>query len=304
MNIIRKLKGYLELLRLHNVLLSYIAVMIGLLATYSYVFNSKPSITGLGDIAKLTLILGLPVLFVSAAGYVINDYFDIEIDKINKPYRPLPSGRVSPLEAYRLSIALFVIGIALSTWIGIVVLVFTVVNAILIYIYSYRLKRLGLIGNLVVALCSSNTILFGSLAFIESHNLSFIALLPSLPLAIIAFLLVLAREFVKGIEDYFGDKEHGVRTLAVVVGLKKSIIITLITIAILICMSWIPLILGASIFYLPLAIIVDILSMYSIIILMRTDEVELIIFKASRSRRILKIAFAIGIFAFIIGYLL
>ncbi|RLG88309.1 MAG: MFS transporter [Thermoprotei archaeon] len=304
MSIAARIRGYIELLRLHNVFLSYIAVMIGLLATYNYLFNSKPLIANLGDLSKYALVLGLPVLFISAAGYVINDYFDIEIDKLNKPYRPLPSGRVSPSEAYRLSIALFIIGIALSAWIGIVVLLFTVANAILIYIYSYKLKKLGLIGNLVIALCSSNTILFGSLAFIESNNQSFTALLPSIPLAVIAFLLVLAREFVKGIEDYIGDKEHGVHTLAVIIGPRKSVFITLITISILISISWVPLILGASIFYLPLAIIVDILSIYSVITLINIRELEVIIRRASKSRRILKIAFAIGILAFIIGYIM
>ncbi len=299
MRITAKIKALLMLLRIHNVVLSYIAVLIGALAITKYAGLDIETL----DLVKTSLIVGIPVLLVSAAGYVVNDYFDIEVDRINKPYRPLPSGMISPETAFNLALTLFVMGIASSIWLKWPVVLFTGINAILIYAYSYKIKKLGLPGNIVIAFCSSNTILYGALAWCLIYNLDLKYLLVIIPPYVISFILVIAREFVKGVEDYVGDRSLGIRTLPVVMGIRKSLLVIVAVVIAMICISWLPLMLGASLIYGILALVVDAMALHSSIILIKAKSDEDAIKVAMKARRELKISFGIGILAFLLGYL-
>ncbi|MQK95647.1 UbiA family prenyltransferase, partial [Escherichia coli] len=79
------------------------------------------------------------VVLIAAGGYVINDYYDAEIDLINKPFRPIPSGRVSKVEALILSLILMSLGIAFSYYVGLISFTYAVFNAVLLILYSRRL---------------------------------------------------------------------------------------------------------------------------------------------------------------------
>ena len=287
----QKLIAYVELVRAHNLVVVLFTTYVG----YAIVYRALYASLGLDHWFPL---IAAVVVLVAAGGYAINDYFDRDIDAINKPERPIPSGRISPHEALFLSIVVGVAGLGIALLIGPLAFVYALVNAVLVYTYSWRLKRTGFIGNIVIAFNSASSIIFGGLAYAELvkawHSLNTVIVVAS-----IAFLLVLAREFVKGVEDYVGDKAHGVRTLAVILGPRRASLIALFTILIVVVISPIPYVLGLySITYLVLATIVDIIALYSTLKLVRAQNP---IEEAARTRRALKICFLIGAIAFIVG---
>ncbi len=279
MKALTKLKAYAELLRVHNLVGTALGVLAGALAY--------------GSLAPTPLLLAIfSACSVAAAGYAINDYFDIEIDKVNKPERPIPSGRVSPKEALLTSYLLFVLGVAVAIPIGPVTVSFAALNAILMYYYSKVLKKKGLIGNLTVAFSTSATLFYGALA-ISEWNDSLTNLWRIIPLVAMVFTLTLAREIVKGVEDVVGDSLAGVRTLAVIRGtsyaLKVALVLTLVALlfGILSCFT-----LNLGTVFLAFTIIGALLSVYSIVKALRSEDHV----KASAfSRRAMKIAMFLGL---------
>lgn len=287
----QKLIAYAELVRVHNLIVTLFTTYIGYAIVYRTIHAS------LGFDQWFLLIVAVVVL-VAAGGYAINDYFDREIDAINKPERPIPSGRISPHEALLLSIVVGIAGLSLTLLVGSLTFIYAFVNAVLVYAYSWRLKRTGLIGNMVIAFNSASSIVFGGLAYAELTRV-WQPLNTVIVVALIAFLLVLAREFVKGVEDYVGDKTHGVRTLAVTLGPRRASLIALITILMVVIISPLPYILGLySVLYLVLAAAVDVMALYSTLQLVRAHDP---IKEAAKARRTLKICFLIGAIAFIAG---
>lgn len=155
-------------------------------------------------------VLLTAVALVTSAGNVINDYFDHDIDSINKPRRVLPSGAVS-LDSARqiyigilagLFITLMLLPVQQSVWIG--------VWAILLHLYSANLKRLCFAGNLLVSVVTGSGFLIGSMA---GGDLS-AGIIP----ASFTFFFVMGRELVKDCEDMPGDRACGARTLPVIAG--------------------------------------------------------------------------------------
>ena len=280
----QRLTGFIELIRPHNLLVIFLTTLIG------YVVGKGGLALGLGYVyASLAAVL------VAAGGYVINDYYDIGTDSIVKPWRPIPSGRVSPSQAYRLAHILIAAGIALSMPLGFAATVFVAVNSLLVYEYSRWIKRTGMPGNIVVAYNSAATILLGGMAA-SSDDVAALVLVP----AFIAFLLVLAREIVKGIEDVEGDAANCYLTLPVVAGPRKAAQAAAVMLAVVVALSILPLFAGYGLPYAVLAGAVDALSVYSALLLLRSRDGELIK-AAARARRYLKIAFALGALAFILG---
>ncbi len=159
----------------------------------------------------LVLLAGLSTACVTAAGNVLNDVLDLEIDRTNHPDRPLVTGEV-PFEAARaLVVVLFLTGlvvalpvIAVAPLVG-VILAFAVLALLG---YELWLKSLGFVGNLVVAFLTAMVFLYGGAAASNATVL--------LPFAGMAFLATLSREVIKDMEDVSGDvgrttlpKTHG-----------------------------------------------------------------------------------------------
>ncbi|BFI73994.1 UbiA family prenyltransferase [Sulfurisphaera ohwakuensis] len=263
-------KAYFELVRIHNVIGSAISAFMG------YVVASE------WKIIPIKLILAMIVVSVIAAGgYVINDVFDIEVDKINKPNRPLPSGRIKISRARSLSIVLFLVGIALSVLLNVYAFVIALLTVLALYYYAKDLKKEGLAGNLIVALTSALSAFYGGLAFFEGSWV-IRTLIPTLYI----FFFTLTREFVKGIEDVKGDMVNGVKTLAVRVGIEKTWFISKIILLILIVTSFIPYFFGFNIIYLIGILFLDIILI--LVVLLRHD-----IESASKARAYMKV-YALG----------
>ncbi len=288
-----RISGFIEILRIHNLLVSAMATFLGFEAVYVSVGSKVlPNFT--------TLILPIIiVVLIAAGGYVINDYYDAEIDSVNKPFRPIPSGRVSRAEALTLSLMLIFLGVMLSYYVGVVSLTYAVFNAALLILYSKRLKREGVIGNLVISMASANSIIFGGLALSETYSDLMLTTYTLIP-AIYAFIFTLMREIVKGIEDVAGDMRMGVKTLAITKGVKYSSKVSLLLMISIALFSPYPYLLGIyGITYLVLVLITDALLIYSIIRLARTTEELEIIKTSSTLRSYTKIAMLIGIISFL-----
>jgi geranylgeranylglycerol-phosphate geranylgeranyltransferase len=170
-------------------------------------------VAGTGEWGKIALA-ALATLFVSASSNAWNDYRDIEIDRINQPQRPLPSGMVSPRAALIFSVVLAALSILLAALINPLALAIAVASNILLYVYSVWLKSTVLLGNATVAFISAMSPVFGGVAAGNPR--------PSLWLGAIIFAGILGREVLKTLADYEGDKAHRVRTIATSIGPRAA----------------------------------------------------------------------------------
>lgn len=155
------------------------------------------------------------VVFYNAAANVINDYFDQETDKINRPKRPLVTGDVKPLTALTLSIILFIFSTVLAFTLPSTATFIAVAIALpLMIFYSVWFKGMPLLGNLIIALILGLTFLFAGAALNDLKTM----IIP----AILAFGLTVVRELVKDISDINGDRKAMLNTFPIVAGVKKA----------------------------------------------------------------------------------
>lgn len=176
-------------------------------------------------------------MLVAGGGNALNDYFDLEADRINRPGRPLPSGRLKPPEAIGMAFLTFLAGNA-SGWMVSVANGLTALAVTgLLAAYAWRGKRLSLAGNLMVAVSCGAAFVYGGLAAG--------AVKMSMYPAIFAFLMHLAREMVKDVQDRDGDLAAGARTTAIVLGDRKTLVMAAGVLGLLVLLTPAPFLLGA-----------------------------------------------------------
>ncbi|MEO9803322.1 MAG: geranylgeranylglycerol-phosphate geranylgeranyltransferase [Reichenbachiella sp.] len=212
----------LKLSRFNNLIIIFLTQYAGAI----FLFNpDQPLIFVLGDLRFFILVVSTVV--IAAAGYYINDYYDIKIDLINKPDRVIVGNTIKRRPVMIAHTTLNAIGILLgaliSLWIGIIHLV----CAFLLWWYSNQLKRWPFVGNFVVALLTGTTLLV-LLAFYRSMNLLVVTY------AFFAFGITLIREIIKDIEDVEGDASYGGQTLPVIFGVRRTKVILFVIIALII----------------------------------------------------------------------
>ncbi len=171
----------------------------------------------------------LPVPLICAGGNVLNDFFDLEIDKVNKPNRPLPSGKIQPILALSFAILLLLSGVLIASQYSTQLFVISILATSLISIYDWKLKRLPLVGNFVVSLVSGMTFLYAGAIVVNFRE----ALIP----ALLGFFFHFAREILKDIEDVKGDKEDGAKTFPIQFGILNSKILVTLIILVLILLT-------------------------------------------------------------------
>jgi len=169
-----------------------------------------------GTLVPEVLLLACIVFLITSAGNVINDYYDIEIDRINRPQRPLPSGEVGIKAALVLAIVLFASGIILAIFTNILCLAIAIFNSAILVGYAAWLKKTTLLGNIAVSYVSGSIFLFGG-AFSGIAGLIQVS-----PVTLITFLAMLSRELFKDAEDVEGDSASGASTLPIRIGVKKT----------------------------------------------------------------------------------
>lgn len=193
-------------------------------------------------------LLVLATLFIAAAGYIINDYFDTRTDRINKPEKVVVGITVNRRTAMTLHTIFNIIGVGigiyLSFHIGIISMSFIFfLTAGLLWFYSTNYKRQFLIGNLTVAFLTAMVPLivvlfeipmlnkaYGTIMLQYSSSFNYIFIWVA-GFSIFAFLTTLIREIIKDTEDFEGDAAYGMKTLPIVTGisLTKAILALLIT---------------------------------------------------------------------------
>jgi geranylgeranylglycerol-phosphate geranylgeranyltransferase len=191
--------AYLELARPLNGIIAFISAWLG------GVFASRGSTENLWDLRLL--LVSVAAFLLLSAGNAINDYCDYNIDRINRPRRPLPSGRIQRLHALIFAVILIAIGIWLGTLINRNATGFAILVSVALVGYAFWLKRTPFIGNLVVSGLTGVTFVAGGVAIDSVEG--------TLAPAIFAFLFTTAREIIKDIEDTEGDLKNSAKTLAI-----------------------------------------------------------------------------------------
>lgn len=159
--------------------------------------------------------LSLSTVCIAAAGYVINDYFDVKIDLVNKPERVVIGRYLKRRMAMGTHHVLNVIGILLGFLVSGWIFLINVASVTLLWFYSERYKRLPFIGNLIVSFLTALSFLLVTIPYPQNRHLVVIY-------AVFSFFISLVREVVKDMEDVRGDEAHGCRTLPIVLGFRKT----------------------------------------------------------------------------------
>jgi 4-hydroxybenzoate polyprenyltransferase len=160
-------------------------------------------------------ILSASTVLVAAAGYVINDYYDVKIDYINKPERVVIGKSIPRRYAILFHVILSGLGILLGLYVSWRIAALNVVSVFLLWFYSNNLKRLPFVGNYTVALLTGLSIWIVDVLYRTGSPLIVIY-------AVFAFFITLVREIVKDMEDLKGDNTFGCKTLPIVWGLRRT----------------------------------------------------------------------------------
>lgn len=196
----KTINAYIQLSRPVNVLMAFVAVPVGCWIAGAHM-----------DDAIKIFLAALSVALVAASANAINDFFDLEIDRINKPLRPLPSGALTPRDAQRMWFVCALAAILLNVWIGKFALAMVIIAVIALYWYSAYFKRTALLGNILAAGIIAWMIFLYSGVVIGNIERSIVP-------AIFAFLSNFGREIIKDVEDIDGDREAHANTLPVQYG--------------------------------------------------------------------------------------
>jgi len=219
-----RLLASIEITRPHNMLASALSVVVG------YHVADGGDLTGVWVPAALAAV-------ITGAGNIINDHYDVVIDRINKPRRPLPSGRLTVRHALTIYVLLtLATNVALFALVPRLVAVLMLGWQVALVGYAVWLKRVLIAGNLLVATVTSSAFLAGALIAGRPTG----AMIP----VMIAFVFVLSRELVKGAEDVTGDAPAGVHTVASRFGVARAAWIAAIIMTLLAVLIPVPAFIG------------------------------------------------------------
>lgn len=196
--------------RVHNL------IILGLTQYFTAIFLSDIHTTWQGYAKDYELFLLIfSTALIAAAGYLINDYYDIKIDYINKPDRVIVGKLLKRRYVMIAHTLLNILGIGIGFYLSLEVGIINFLAAFLLWWYSNQLKRLPLIGNLVVAMLSGLSIWIVSVYFPQNQLLVY-------TYAVFAFAISLVREIIKDIEDMQGDASFGCKTLPILLGVRYT----------------------------------------------------------------------------------
>ena len=276
--------GFLRLIRPVNCLMMGFAVIVGaFIAMEGFTANHEILRLALGFAAAFTL---------TGASMAINDYYDREIDSVNEPGRPIPSGVIKPSEALLAALTLTIAGLASAALTNLLCLLIASLSWIISVTYSTVGKRTGLPGNMLVSTCISLPFIYGGVALknsIEPNTIFFAAL---------AFLANTGREITKGIVDVEGDKIRGIRTIAISYGAKRAAQIASAFFILAVLLSPLPALLEIThVWFIPPLIVADVGFITSSISLMKKHTRE----NAKKIKNMVLIWMLMGLIAFIAG---
>jgi geranylgeranylglycerol-phosphate geranylgeranyltransferase len=275
----KKLIAYFQLSRPVNVLITLVSIPVACW------------IAG-GTVSAWIFILmaGSTGALVAAGANAVNDAFDIDIDRINRPDRPLPRGALTQQDARRMWLIVSVAAIGINLFLNSTALLIVVLSIALLYLYSARLKRTVFIGNVLIGSMTGMAFIYGGVVVGRVER----AVVP----AIFAFLVNLARELLKDVEDMEGDRiEHAV-TLPVKYGVTTAFVLATATLLILIGVTMTVATLGLyHSAFLYIVSVADCLMFISIILLWLGHSPTAL----KHASTILKVSMIIGLISIIAG---
>lgn len=263
------------------------SIMVGF-AVIVGVAVSAPSI-----VFSLPTLLGfLTGFLISSYSMVINDYYDVEVDKVNAPERPLASGKLKGQTAVQLGLILLALGVVSSIPLGPVNLAIAAFFAFLAWLYNFWGKKKGLAGNFIVAASVAVPYVYGAAAIGEATNLLVWVL------ALVSFVAGTGREVVKTISDVPGDEVRRIRSVARTYGANRAALIGASLFMTAVGMSVLPILLGiAGIVYGILVLIPDGIFIFASLRILGDYSTE----NALRIKKLALIGMMTGLLAFIVG---
>ncbi len=269
-------RGYLSELRPFNCAMAAGASLIG-------IFVSGAAFTA--TLLVPAFFAFLAVFLVTGGGNVINDYFDVDIDRINKPTRPLPAGLITPSAALAYAGSLFLVGIVLTSRLNALCFVLAALNSFLLVLYAWRLKRSALVGNLLVGYLTGSVFLFGGAAVYALYT-------PTV-LFISAMFATISREIIKDVEDVSGDRRVGAKTFPIRYGIPRARTAAAAFMVLAVIVSPLPFLIAAfGLTYLVIVAVADAVLLVAAAFA-RTS--------ASRSALYMKYGMALVLVAYVIG---
>jgi geranylgeranylglycerol-phosphate geranylgeranyltransferase len=254
----------------------------------------------LGEVLALGVVPPLPALglgfacgfLLSGSALITNDYFDLEVDQINTPQRPLPAGILTPAEVMALGLLTALLGLAAAAAFGPLALGLSLIIWLLGFLYNWRLKAAGLWGNLIVALSVGITFVLGGMAV--GHPWS-----PTVwTFALIALVFDLAEEIAGDAMDAEGDRQRGSRSLALVYGRPVALRISAGLFSLVVILTLLPWGALGLAYRIPI-LLTDLLIGFFVIRLLRSQTPA----AGRRAMRGLYLSGSLGLLAFLIGAL-
>ena len=223
----KKIKGLIKLLRPELPFAAGVSVILGEIIT-------------LGNLPSLSeLFLGfLWGFFLSGSAMIFNDYFDIEVDKVNAPNRPLPSGLISSNTAIVFAIIISLLGLISSFFINRAAVFLYIIFWVIGFLYNWKFKEKGLLGNLFVSSSVAVTIILGGIVVGNPWNTA------TLIFSMMLFVFDLGEEIAADAMDIEGDKKRNIKSIAILIGRKKALYISFLLFTIFILLSFLPVLLG------------------------------------------------------------
>lgn len=252
----KKIKGLVRLLRFELPFSAGICVVMGQLLAAGKFASFSITISGF-----------LSIFFISASILVLNDYFDVETDKINAPGRPIPSKIVTSFEALLLSILLLCTGLFFSYLISCIALLCSIILLVIGFLYNWKLKRYGLTGNIMVSISVGMTFVYGGASVGLPFNKT------SLFFGLIAALIDLGEEIAGDSMDMRGDVIINSNSLAIKYGKQTALRISCYIFFFIILLTVFPFIVNwFPAVYLTPFIFMDIVIAYSSVKLLKSDN--------------------------------
>ena len=274
MNVVGSVRGLVELTRPVNTVAAGVLTFIGAFVAGGAFDHTAATAAAVGA-----------TWFATAAGMVINDYFDRDIDRINNPERPIPRGAVSARGALWFSVVLFAGAVVLSLLLPPLALAIAAVNLVGLVAYTNYFKGLPGAGNALVAYLGGSTFLFGAAAVGRP--------LAGGVLAALAALSTFTREVIKDVEDVEGDRAEGLNTLPIAVGERRALWFGTVLLVVAVAASPLPYLFGTfGVWYLVAVVPADLVMLTAAY---RSFE------NPSAGQQLLKLGMFLAAIAFVIG---
>jgi geranylgeranylglycerol-phosphate geranylgeranyltransferase len=240
---------------------------------------------------EILVLASISAFLIAAGGNVINDIYDVEIDKVVHPNRVLPSEKVSIKNAKTFYVLLNLLSIIILLFTNFYLLIVVIISIVALFLYSKILKRYFIVSNFLIATLTGLTFIFAGLAVNNVEN-SYIP-------ALFAFMINLIREIIKDAEDVEGDIKHKIFSLPIVLGLKKTKIIVQTLLILLILFTAYPFIVGIYKIEYFIVVMIFVNSLLVLTIKLLDQSVSINNFKIVS--KLLKTSMLIGLIAIYLG---